>query len=136
MPASESAAPASGHVPPMGRLEGRSTIREAACDAQVSVALPVSELGVKVIVPGGVKFWDGAPKVQVGVSTALGGADFPTTLRTTLPLNPPGPVTVIRHEPDWPGAVIVMVELVHPGATLTADEPTVTVTAEDKALMA
>lgn len=98
--------------------------------------MPVSKLGVKLIVPGGVKFWEGAPKVQVGVSTALGGADFPTTLRVTLPLNPPGPVTVIRHDPDWPGAVIVIVELVHPVATLTADEPMVTVTAEDTALAA
>ena len=136
MQARESVAPASGHVQPTGRLAGRSKIREAAVDAHVSVALPVSELGVRVIVPGGVKFWEGAPNVQVGMFTALGGADFPATLSATLPLNPPGPVTVIRHEPDWPGAVIVIVELVQPVATLTADDPTVTVTAEDTALAA
>jgi hypothetical protein len=44
------------------------------------------------------------------------------------PEKPFAPVTVMTHEPDWPGAVMLIVEELQPGVTLIPDEPTVTVT--------
>jgi hypothetical protein len=44
------------------------------------------------------------------------------------PEKPFAPVTVMTHEPDCPGAVMLIVEELQPGVTLIPVEPTVTVT--------
>lgn len=139
MPANETARPASGQPRPFGPLVGgevgRTTMPEAACVAHVSVAFPVSEPVDNVMVPGGVKFCDGAPNVQVGACTAPAGEVASTAVSATVPEKPPAPVTVIKHEPDCPGAAIVIVEL-HPVATFKPGPPTVTVTPVETALAA
>ena len=48
-------------------------------------------------------------------------------LRVMVPAKPFAPVAVMMHEPDWPGAVMTIVEDEQPGVTLIPDEPTVTV---------
>jgi len=112
---------------PRGRFNGLNKPLLAVV-LTVRVALPVSDAGVNAIVLGAVKFWSGAPKLQVGTSTALVGAAVTAQLRVTEPLNPFAPVTVMRHDPGWPGAEMLIVEEVQPDDSLIPGVPTFTVT--------
>jgi hypothetical protein len=96
----------------------------AAVVAQVIVALPVSEVVLSVIVPGAVKFWSGAPKLQVGISVALGGVMVTGAVSVTVPANPFTPDTVMTQVPDPPGDEIVIVEELQPGVALMPAVPT------------
>jgi hypothetical protein len=128
IPAREIATPAKGQTRPEGRLDGPGTMCAAAVVAQVIVALPVSEVVVRVIVPGAVKFWSGAPKVQVGISVALGGVILTAELNVIVPEKPPDPDTVIKSVPDWPGAPTVITPLLAGFKLKVAPFVTVTVT--------
>jgi hypothetical protein len=86
------------------------------------------------MVPGGVKFVPGVPKLQLGKFVALGGVPLRPQLRVTVPLNPFAPVTVIKQVPDCPADAMVIVEELQPGDTLIPALPTVTVTEDDTGL--
>jgi hypothetical protein len=108
---------------------------DAAIDEQVIVALPVSEEALKVIVFGAVKFaLAGWPKLQVGAFMAPGGL-LSAALSATVPAKPFAPVVVIRHDPDCPGAEMLIVDA-HPDETLIPAPLTVTVTDCETALNA
>ena len=104
----------------------------------LKVAVPVSEVGgevdVKLMVPGAVKFESGAPKLQIGRSTAPCGPLLMPQVRVTAPLKLFAPTTVIKQDPDEPGEAIVIGVLVHGAVTLIPAEPTSTVTDGDFAL--
>jgi hypothetical protein len=122
------------------RLNGRPPSRKPLDDAnvvpQVIVALAVSEAALKLIRFGAVKLGAEPLKLHVGTSIAPVGAAVTVALKATVPANPVAPVTVITQEPDCPGAVIVIVELPQPGATVKPGPVTETVTGAETALAA
>ena len=73
--------------------EGRNNLREAAVVAAVSVALPVSDAALSVMVFGAVKLEPGAPKLQVGKTNACAGSVATTALRVIVPPKPSAPVS-------------------------------------------
>ena len=123
----ERAAPVSGQSRRDGRLAGGPNSALEAVVVQVIVAVPVSDDVVSVIVPGAVKLESGAPKLQLGLSVAPDGPPLIWLVRVTVPVNEFASVTVNRHEPDPPGAEIVIVaeQLVD---VLTPADPTCTFT--------
>jgi len=108
-------------------VDGWGKAIDAAMVVQVIVAFPVSDAELNVIVFGALKFRSGEPKLQVGASAAPAGVVVTEVVRVTVPAKPFDPVTVMRHEPDWPGAAIVIV-VEQPDGGLIPGEPTVTVT--------
>jgi hypothetical protein len=57
-------------------------------------------------------------------------------VKVTVPANPFAPMAVIKHDPDWPGAEMVIVDEAHPPETLIPAAPTLTVTEGETALAA
>ena len=118
-----------GQFGPRWRLAGR-TKPLAAVVLTVSVAVPVSDEGLNVIVCGAVKLTAGAPKLHDGRSTAFAGEELTPQVKVTAPLNAFAPTTVIKQEPDCPALEIMIVAL-QPVVTLRPEEPTVTVICEE-----
>jgi hypothetical protein len=107
---------------------------DAAVVAHVMVALPDADDALSVMVLGAVKFWSGAPKLQAGASFAFAGELVKAGAKVTVPANPFAPVTVMRQDPDIPGAETEIVADAQLGETLMPGCPTLTVTVPETAL--